>query len=240
MLQPEVISLRAHYLQHVPFEGLGSIEDWLNNSGYSVTRSPLYADSQLPKLRDVDFLIAMGGPMSVNDEAGFPWLADEKRFVREAIEAGITVLGICLGAQLIASALGARVYANPHKEIGWFDIHGVSHDDESLYRFPERLEVFHWHGETFDLPDGAKRLASSEACDNQAFQVGDAVIGLQFHLETTPDSARLLVENCRDELDGSRYVQTEQEILAHSAERCAAINQTMESVLQYMHREAGA
>ena len=121
--------MRAHYLQHVEFEGLGSIEPWLKAAGYEITNTRLFESAKLPDLKKIDLLIVMGGPMSVNDEDDFPWLVSEKKFIREAINSGKPVLGICLGAQLIASATGARVYRNPIKEIGWFPIYGMSSND---------------------------------------------------------------------------------------------------------------
>ncbi len=228
--------MRAHYLQHVPFEGLGSIESWLESSGYSITSTKLFESTSFPDLDEVDLVIAMGGPMSVNDEAEYPWLVPEKEFIRAAIEQGKPVLGICLGAQLIASAMGAKVYKNAEKEIGWFPVHGISQDSVSLFSFPVSTQVFHWHGETFDLPSGARLLASSEGCVNQAFQLGACVIGLQFHLETTPESAHGLVENCRDELIASRYVQSEHEILGVDDDRYNSINSMMKSVLEFVTR----
>jgi GMP synthase-like glutamine amidotransferase len=183
----------------------------------------------------VDLLVVMGGPMSVNDEKAFAWLVPEKQFIRDAMETGKPVLGVCLGAQLIASALGARVYPNHCKEIGWFPVQGVPPAGESIFRFPPSAEVFHWHGETFDLPAGAIRLARSEGCENQAIQIGPSVIGLQFHLETTPESARDLISHCRDELNPSQYVQTEAEILSVDPENYRSINQLMGDVLSFLH-----
>ncbi len=226
--------MRAHYLQHVPFEGLGSIEPWLRAAGYEITSTRLFESADLPDVSEVDFIIAMGGPMSVNDEREFPWLADEKRFIARCIAAGKPVLGVCLGAQLIASALGAKVYRNAEREIGWLPIEAAAGVGDA-FRFPPSVDVFHWHGETFDLPDGAVRLASSAGCRNQAFQVGRAAIGLQFHLETTPESARQIVDHCGDELVDARYVQSEQQILAAPPQRYAAINSLMADVLSYLH-----
>jgi GMP synthase-like glutamine amidotransferase len=226
--------MRAHYLQHVPFEGLGSIAPWLHAAGYEVTGTRFFESSALPHPRDLDLLVVMGGPMSVNDEPELTWLAPEKRFVRDAIEAGKRVLGVCLGAQLIASAMGADVYPNPDKEIGWFPVQGVEPADPSHFRFPSSTEAFHWHGETFGLPRGAARIARSDGCENQAFQIGPSVIGLQFHLETTPESARAIVANCRGELTPSRYVQTEAEILAAGSDRYRAINRLMGEVLSFL------
>lgn len=226
--------MRAHYLQHVPFEGLGSIEPWLESAGYEVTGTRFFESADLPDAKAIDLLVIMGGPMSVADEDKFPWLVSEQQFIRKVIKSGKAVLGICLGAQLIASAMGARVFRNPLKEIGWFPIHAVDSSDGPGFRFPPSETVFHWHGETFELPPGATRLAKSEGCENQAFQFGKSVIGLQFHLETTPESARRIISHCRDELVPSKYVQTEEDMLSVSQERYESINQLMASVLNYL------
>jgi GMP synthase-like glutamine amidotransferase len=196
----------------------------------------LFDSEELPCLDDIDLLIAMGGPMSVNDEQAYPWLTAEKEFVRDAIHSGKAVLGICLGAQLIASALGARVYPNAVKEIGWFPVTKVTSPGNSISCFPESVDVFHWHGETFDLPSGATQFARSIGCENQAFRFGDSVIGLQFHLEITPESAKAIVTNCRAELSPSKYVQCEAEILAAPLRNYQVINALMEEVLSYLQR----
>ena len=229
--------MRAHYLQHVPFEGLGSIETWLKHRGYEITCTRLFDTEPLPSIDTIDLLIIMGGPMSVNDEQIYPWLAQEKAFIQRAIETGNPVLGICLGAQLIASAMDAKVFPNPAKEIGWFPIHSVKSNEEKAFSFPEELDVFHWHGETFSLPAGAVRIAESRGCENQAFQLGRHVIGLQFHLETTPDSARAIVENCDDELIDGEYIQAAAAILSATPAQYESINQWMVKVLDYLHNE---
>jgi GMP synthase-like glutamine amidotransferase len=231
--------MRAHYLQHIQFEGLGSIEPWLDAAGYEITNTKLFEPEELPDLKMIDLLVVMGGPMSVNDEDVFPWLATEKQLIREAVNSGKPVLGICLGAQLIASALGANVYKNIVKEIGWFPVQGVSSIGTSFFSFPPSTKVFHWHGETFDLPPRATLLARSEGCENQAFQIGTSVIGLQFHLETTPESAREIVSNCRHELVPSKFIQTEKEILSAKLENYKSINQLMDSVLSFLLRNDG-
>lgn len=231
--------MRAHYFQHVPFEGLGSIEPWLRSKGYALSGTRFFESTDLPDPQAIDFLIIMGGPMSVNDEIQFPWLALEKAFVREVIEAGKAVLGVCLGAQMIADAMGANVFANAEKEIGWFPIHAVVSSKEAVFGFPSSETVFHWHGETFDLPPGAIRLAGSKGCKNQAFQLGKRVMGLQFHLETTPESAKALVSHCREDLVPSKYVQTAEEILSVSPDRYKVINDLMGRVLDFLHGENG-
>lgn len=227
--------MRAHYLQQVAFEGLGSIEPWLKNAGYLISKTQFFDSHVLPDVNDIDLLIVMGGPMSVNDEAQFPWLAEEKIFIKRAIEAKKPVLGICLGAQLIASAMGASVSANSDKEIGWFAVESVESDNSSVFKFPKQIDVFHWHGETFGLPEGAVLLAKSRGCENQAFQLGSHVIGLQFHLETTPDSAKAITKHCADELVVGKYIQSEADILSAPSERYASINSLMASILDYLH-----
>jgi len=226
--------MRAHYLQHVPFEGLGSIEAWLQNADYEISSTKFHESAELPSPDKIDLLVLMGGSMSANDEEEFPWLTLEKKFLRGVIESGKPVLGVCLGAQLIASAMGGIISPNPVKEIGWFPVRSVATKPNTTFVFPESTEVFHWHSETLSLPPGAIRIAESRGCRNQAFQIGKSVIGLQFHLETTPESARELVSNCRNELVTSPYVQCEEEILSHSLKCCAAINQLMGDVLLYL------
>ena len=225
--------MKVHVLQHVPFEGLGSIALWLKNRKAEVTYTRFYDSPDLPLLGGLDLVIAMGGPMSVNDEATLPWLSPEKQFVRDAVAQGVPVLGVCLGAQLIASALGARVYPNTKKEIGWFQIESTSCPAEAFH-FPEKCSVFHWHGETFDLPAGAVRLAKSAACENQAFQIGRNVIGLQFHLETTPESAQTLLANCTGELMPAPYIQTESQMRGVPDSAYAKINDLMSRILSYI------
>lgn len=225
--------MRVHYLQHVPFEGIGSIESFVIEKGYNLICTKLYEKEDLPPVLDFDWLIVMGGPMGVHDEHIYPWLKLEKEFIKEAIFSGKIVLGICLGAQLIADTLGAKVYKNKYREIGWFDILRSKETKNTLLAkaLPLKANVFHWHGDTFDIPNGAIPLAKSEACPNQGFIFDDRVVAFQFHLETTLTSAEKLVDNCRGELDGSKYVQSENEILL-GAERFSSINRIMLSVLE--------
>lgn len=234
-------TMHIHYLQHVPFEGLGSIENWAHGNGHHLTATRLYAGEQFPAFERFDCLIVMGGPMSIHDESDYVWLKGEKWFIRQAIERGKCVLGICLGAQLIADVLGARVYQGEHKEIGWFPIQKsealASHEIATV--LPDEFEVFHWHGETFELPQGAVRLASSAACLNQGFVVGERVIGLQFHLETTAASAEAIIAHCADELVQAPYIQTADQMLAE-AQRFSAINTVMHRLLDYLSRQQAA
>ena len=228
--------MRVHVLQHVPFEGPGRIAAWLAARSAEVTTTRLFeADAALPPAGAFDVLIVLGGPMSANDEAALPWLRQEKRLVAAAILSGKAVLGICLGAQLMAAALGARVYPAQHNEIGWFPVQGCAPQDGS-FAFPAAAEVFHWHGETFDLPDGAVHLARSAACLHQAFQIGQRAIGLQFHLETTPESVAALLTHCHGELVPSAFIQTAQALQASPPGRYAGLEALMDRLLCYLTR----
>lgn len=226
--------MRAHYLQHVAFEGLGSIEVWLQNAGYEISSTQFFNSEELPEIEDIDLLIVMGGPMSVNDVLEHPWLVTEKEFIRSVVKAEKQVLGICLGAQLIANAMGGEVFPNSVKEIGWYQVEAVKSQSNFVFQFPEKTEAFHWHGETFSLAKGAVQIAKSKGCKNQAFQIGNNVIGLQFHLETTPKSAQDIVENSREELVEGEYIQSEEEILSAPKERYSSINSLMGSILGYL------
>ncbi len=184
--------MNIHYLQHVPFEGLGSIHDWVKRRGHTLRATHFYRGDALPVVETLDLLLVMGGPMNIYEEASYPWLKEEKRFIEQAIATGRHELGICLGAQLVADALGAKVYANADKEIGWFPVERTqaTSGDCLFAALHSRLEVFHWHADTFDIPSGAVHAARSAGCAHQAFVYDERVVGLQFHLETTPASAR--------------------------------------------------
>ncbi len=197
--------MNIHWLQHVSFEGLGCIEPWLAKNGHSVSCTRLWAGEKVPRSGNIDGLIVMGGPMGIYDDEQHPWLIPEKAFITEIIAEDKPVLGICLGAQLIADVLGAEVRPGREKEIGFFPILGTSESDFSK---PWKNQiVFHWHGDTFGIPDGALHLASSEATENQAFVYNDNVLALQFHLETTEESLLALYKNCSNEITDAPFVQ---------------------------------
>jgi GMP synthase (glutamine-hydrolysing) len=205
-----------HYLQHVPFEGIGAIADWVALHGHTVSATRFFEPYTLPGMDQLDILVIMGGPMNVMEHEQYPWLVTEKRFIREAIEAGKPVLGICLGAQLIAATMGCRIFRNGEKEIGWFPVYDADGAGEvdTVFRLGEPLTVFHWHGETFDLPKGSVNLYQSDGCTNQGFLLGDRVLGLQFHFEATPHSVAEISENGADDLSGGgKYVQEAQQLI---------------------------
>jgi GMP synthase (glutamine-hydrolysing) len=225
--------MRIHYLQHVPFEGLGKIEEWAARSGHSVTATRLFAHESLPSVESLDMLVIMGGPMGANDDAKYPWMKGEKLFMELAIQKEKKVLGICLGAQLIAQVMGAKVYPNPQKEIGWFPIElnppNVRHHPLSVLQ--QRTTVFHWHGDTFDLPKGALHLARSRACENQAFGVGNQVVGLQFHLEMGMPQIETILRHSSADITAGDYVMDPAEMLDLAPSQVPPLNAALSRFL---------
>lgn len=202
--------MNVHSLEHDSLEGPGLVADWARERGHTFTRTALYAGGELPALGAFDLLVIMGGPMNIQQHRDFPWLVAEKRFIAAAIEARKPVLGICLGGQLLADALGGKVFQNAEKEIGWHPVRILDRTPPFAH-FPETLTPMHWHGDTFTLPAGARRVAESEATANQAFVFGDRIVGLQFHPEIavlTPADLDAL------KTPPGRFVQTGEQLLA--------------------------
>ena len=172
-------------LQHIACEPPGEYESVLRERGARLHRVELDEGEPLPTLTGFDAIVAMGGPMSVNDDAELPWLTPEKRAIGEAVRAGVPYFGACLGVQLLAASLGARVYAGPDPEVGVLPValtpEGAA--DPIFAGLPPSFPTLQWHGDTFDLPEGATLLASSPAFPNQAFRYGRAAYGIQFHME---------------------------------------------------------
>ncbi len=222
--------MRIHYFQHVPYEGLGNIEGWIKSKKYSLSATRFYTNDPLPKLEEIDLLIIMGGPMGAYDDKKFSWLTAEKQFIYESIIAGKKVLGICLGAQLIAKVLGATVYPHIHKEIGWFPLKLTDEGKESkvFKEFPDEFLAFHWHADTFSFPRGAARIAETVACRNQAFSYGDKVLGLQFHLDAKRENIEQWIENDATELVKEQYIQTPEQMLP--------LEDEFEKIQKYMYK----
>lgn len=225
--------MRIHSLQHVPFEDIGSLAQDIG--AHTLTTTHWYKGDSAPALDSFDVLIVMGGPMGVYDDAIYPWLSEEKALIAAAIKAGKKILGICLGAQLIACVLGAKVTRNPQREIGWFplQISAEAREHPIAKILAECQTVFHWHGDRFEIPAQAQLLAASEACAHQAYVIDNQVYAFQFHLETTETSAQALIEHCAEDLDSSRYVQNADEILQDKT-KFGAINKAMSAVFRQL------
>jgi GMP synthase-like glutamine amidotransferase len=210
--------MRLHYLQHVPFETPGAITAWAAERGHAIAGTRLFADEALPAIADFDWLFIMGGPMNVYEDGAYPWLPAEKALIDEAVTSGKVVIGICLGAQLLADVLGGRVSRNDVAEIGWFPVTLTAPGWESpvFGRLPEEFIALHWHGDTFALPEGAVHIAESAACANQAFVWGDRAFGLQFHLECTAEELADLVRECGDELTDGPWIHSADQILGRT------------------------
>jgi GMP synthase-like glutamine amidotransferase len=230
--------MRIHYLQHVPFEDAANIEVWARRKGHTILATRLDRDESFPPLVAFDWLVILGGPMNIYEHDRHPWLAREKQFIAEAIDAGKLVLGVCLGAQLVADVLGGQVTRNPQKEIGWFPVSLSSESRQSpvFQTLPHRFLAFHWHGDTFSIPPGARRMAESEACANQAFQYGDRVIGLQFHLDYSLASIEEMIEHCRDELVDAPFIQPLPDLLLNAA-HVQAIEELLYRFLDAMEQQ---
>jgi len=183
--------VRALVLQHIACEPPGVFEDVLRERGAELHRVELDEGDPLPDWREFDSIVAMGGPMAATDDAELPWLADEKRLISESVRAGTPFWGVCLGVQLLAASLGARVYPGLEPEVGLLPVTltDEARDDPVFADAPTELVALQWHGDTFDLPEGAVRLASSPAYPNQAFRIARAY-GVQFHLEVSAAMAR--------------------------------------------------
>ena len=205
-----------HCLQHVPFEPPAGIADWAAARGHGLSITRVFAGDALPDAGAIEALVIMGGPMSVHDQAKLPWLAPEKRLIAASLDAGIPVFGVCLGAQLIADATGARVHRNRFKEIGWFPVEATN-EGHGRFALPRSFDAFHWHGETFQLPAGAVRLARTEACEQQMFAIGERVLGIQFHLEMTREGIADLAVHCAGDLETGPFVQDRDQLVGATA-----------------------
>lgn len=209
-----------HVLQHVPYEGPGTIRGRAGKNNHRLHIYPVFMeDSSWPQFHSDDVLVIMGGPMNIYEEETYPWLSDERAFIREAVATGRKVLGICLGAQLIADVIGGKVVRNSHTEIGWFPIHWTKQARDSILfqHSEEKMMVYHWHGDRFELPPDAELLAGSEGCANQAFRYMDNVVGFQFHAEMRVEDAGRLIEHSSDELKPGTYIQSGDQMLAQPA-----------------------
>jgi GMP synthase (glutamine-hydrolysing) len=261
--------MNLHWLQHAPFEDLGAIEYWCRQNNIQTTQHRVYQwdihTLNFPDLTQVDGLIIMGGPMNVDEHTEYPWLVAEKAFIAAAIAANKPILGICLGAQLIAASQGAKITRNPHTEIGWFAIEKTK-AHPIITTWAEKITTFHWHGDTFALPENATRLFRSAACENQGFILNthnninhnninkninkninhNLVIGLQFHPEITADCVEHMIAFCGHELTviepnsvpniANQYIQNAEQLRAGAINFAATQNQLLFDLLPILFK----
>ncbi|MDP6925124.1 MAG: type 1 glutamine amidotransferase [Candidatus Scalindua sp.] len=209
--------MTVQIIKHIDIEGPGTIGGFLDDDGIPYNVIDVFNEEPLPNsLSNTSAVIVLGGPMNVYEEEKYTFLKQEDEFLKEVIEEGLPTLGFCLGAQLIAKATGALVKQNPQKEIGWFSVSvtGEGSDDPLFRGFQEEFDVFQWHGDTFDIPEDAVRLAESELCPNQAFRVGSNIYGLQFHVEVTDEMIYQWLDAYRDEVNSLIGIVDPDQIIA--------------------------
>jgi GMP synthase-like glutamine amidotransferase len=208
--------MHIHCLQHTAFENPGTIVEWADNNQHSISYTYFFEEHfSLPNVADIDALLIMGGYMNVDEETKYPWLLAEKNFIKQAIDANKKVMGICLGSQLIATALSSKVYYASGKEIGFFPISFTNEAlQHSLFNhFTKPYNVFHWHGDTFDLPTNAQLIASTNTCKHQAFLIHNNVLALQFHFEMNETVIEdMLLHDGHELAEEGNFIQTKETI----------------------------
>jgi GMP synthase-like glutamine amidotransferase len=228
--------MRILALRHFEFDDEYALASWAKPGAHQLYVHEATGGVSPKLVDDFDLLVICGGPMSVYEDHKYPWLAEEKQLVRLAMQAGKYVLGICFGAQMLAELLGSPVYRNAHKEIGW---HQVMRTNELHYWFselPEQFVSFQWHGDTFMLPREARLLAYSEACGVQAFALGERVVGLQFHLETTPSCIEQMLDNWSHELVAEPFIQSAERIRSEADRHIQSIG-WLHGILDAINRQ---
>ena len=235
--------MRIQILQHAPFEGPGHITEWAASRSFSLEVVHTYRGIPPGSPDEYDWLVILGGPMSATDEK--PWLRNEKKVIAEALNAAAAgkakVIGICLGAQLVAQAMGANISQSAEKEIGWLDMNFTDEARATHYfaDFPSRTTVFHWHGEQFDLPPTCSNLGSTELTECQGFYHGSNIFGFQFHLEMLSNGIQNLMKHCKKDLKGHEklaFVQSPKEIEAgiknHLAENRRLLDRFLDELVE--------
>ncbi len=225
--------------QHVSFEGPAYIEEIAETNSHDLHICRIGEGETPVPPTDYDMLIVMGGPMNIYEESNFPWLVNEKKAIEQAIKSDKLIFGFCLGAQLIADVLGARVYKNKHKEIGWYPVSRIEPGvgNPELQFLPDIATTFHWHGETFDIPKNAVRLYKSDATENQAFLYESNVLAMQFHLEMFLPSIEDLLHFCKSDLNTEKYVMSPDQILRDYKKYEASNKKILRNLFSYFVKE---
>ena len=228
--------MHIHCLQHDHFEDLGYIGDWAFENHFSASVTRLDLNQELPQNTDYDWLVVMGGKMGVNDSDEFPWLIEEIKFIRQAIDMGKIVIGVCLGSQMVAAALGAKVYKNTEPEMGFWPVKfsPEASNDSVFSHFPCELDVLHVHFDTFTLPENAINMAWSPITGCQAFRYRNNVFAFQFHFEVTPENVSGFITEITPEIKEGRYSQTPEEMVGLSG-CCAGNNRIFRKVLDAIY-----
>lgn len=195
-------------LRHYEFDDVNVFSSWAHEQQHDLKVCEAWLGVDMAWLDWMDMLLILGGPMGVYEEDSYPWLKKEKHFVQEAIHLDKKILGICFGAQMLAEVLGGRVYPHTYKEIGWHQVQRTQEIHPWLSELPEKFVTMQWHGDTYDLPEGASLLATSAACRNQAFAYGERIVGLQFHLEMTKTGIENAVKHWSHELQDKSFIQS--------------------------------
>jgi len=222
--------MKFHVLQHAAYEGPGEIATWAQERGHTLSTSHLYRGDALPFPSEFDALVIMGGEMNIYQYRDWPWLQDETSAIQAGLHAGKPAVGICLGAQLLADALGSRVVQNHVHEIGWFPVSWTAEARQSFPGLPSASPVLHWHGYRFGLPVGATRLAVSPGCPEQGFLIPGKVLGLQFHMEVDPGLVKLYVDS-QGNWPAGKYVQAPAQILADAVKHCEVNRRLLHGML---------
>lgn len=207
--------MRLHVIVHAPFEKLGAIKNWAKDKAHTITETHIYNNENLPPQNEFDFLIVMGGPQSPLQTGKFPYLLDEIAFIKSTVKAKKPIIGICLGAQLIGEALGAKTEKSEFKEIGLYPVQLTKEglEDPVFKTFGREFNVMHWHNDMPGIAKNAVLLAKSKGCAHQAFRYGDRIYGLQFHLEMTSEILHDLIGNCEKDLTPNKYVRSKEEMV---------------------------
>jgi len=229
--------MHIHYFQHNHFEELGYIGDWAQSHNHTTSVTRFDLKPELPSIDDFDWLVVMGGAVGVYDSDQYPWILSEIEFIKEAIHSGKIVIGVCLGSQMIASALGARVYKNAEPEIGFWPVFFLKDaQQDSVFRhFPTELNVMHFHFDTFDLPEGAVAMAESTITPVQAFRYGNNVFAFQFHPELTKLNTPIFIRELAAEIVPGHWVQNPHKMLQninYSSINNAILSKVLDEIMQ--------